>query len=83
MNCTRCNGTGFLNHELLPADIADQGLTEILAHIEADSETVVSICDCCGDGEEWHGEPGSHYHAADPQGVDGKYGYNGGLAECH
>lgn len=43
----------------------------------------VQVCDCCGDGENWHGEPGQHYTVADPEGDDGPYRYNGGLCECH
>ena len=43
----------------------------------------VEVCDCCGDGESWHGEPGEHYGPDDPPGNDGPYGYNGGLCECH
>lgn len=30
----------------------------------------VSICDCCGDGEDWHNQPGEHdrYDPNDPCG---------------
>uniref|UniRef100_A0A6M3JHU8 Uncharacterized protein n=1 Tax=viral metagenome TaxID=1070528 RepID=A0A6M3JHU8_9ZZZZ len=43
----------------------------------------VTVCDCCGDGEGWYGEPGEHYNSDDPSGPDGPYGYNGGLCECN
>ncbi len=68
MECTRCNGTGFLNlHQV------DDGTTDrfeetgdveiILPWIAANSGHDVGVCDCCGDGEQWYGEPGRH----DPQ----------------
>jgi hypothetical protein len=41
----------------------------------------VRVCDCCGDGDEWYSEPGSHDHAQ--FGDDGPYAYNGGLPECY
>jgi hypothetical protein len=41
------------------------------------------VCDCCGDGEGWYGEPGQHYTSDDPVGHNGPYAYNGGLCECH
>ena len=43
----------------------------------------VEVCDCCGDGERWHGEPGHHYSPDDPQGDKGPYAANGGLCGCH
>lgn len=45
--------------------------------------TDVAVCDCCGDGEEWHGTPGEHYGPDDPQGPRGPYANNGGLCPCH
>ena len=88
LNCTRCEGTGFLNHEfiedLVPSSIAeckdfhDQGLWLIENYQDHD----VSVCDCCGNGENWHDVPGEHYNA-DNKGKNGPYAYNGGLCECH
>ncbi len=88
LNCTRCNGTGFLN--------LNQVDEEVLAHFEEtgdhqiildwiderDAQMIsagscschignppcaycmlqhdVQVCDCCGDGENWYGEPGCH-----------------------
>lgn len=43
----------------------------------------VSVCDCCGDGITWYGEPGEHYGWLDPIGPNGPYQYNGGQCECH
>jgi hypothetical protein len=43
----------------------------------------VSVCDCCGDGEDWYGVPGEHYNNEDLPGHNGPYAYNGGLCECH
>lgn len=42
-----------------------------------------SVCDCCGDGVEWYGEPGEHYNVDDPRGTQGPYADNGGLCQCH
>lgn len=84
MNCTRCQGTGFLNIDQLPDELADRGIDEVLAWIKTPDGDAsdVSICDCCGDTTGWYGEPGSHY-GGDPAGPDGPYAYNGGLCECH
>ena len=78
MVCTRCEGTGFLN--LCQVDEAtlirfdETGDPEvILKWIAANADHDVSVCDCCGDGEGWYGEPGQH----------GPYAYNGGLCECN
>ena len=86
--CTRCEGSGFLNlvqvseeamHELCLT--GDLGV--ILRWIKANDDHDVSVCDCCGDGENWHGSPGEHYGSQDPPGPNGPYAYNGGLCECH
>lgn len=86
ITCTRCQGIGFLN-------IDEKTLDWITNHsdiLEAFSEwkklnpgTDACICDCCGNGETWYGEPGSHYTSEDPAGPHGPYAYNGGLCECH
>jgi hypothetical protein len=65
MHCTRCEGTGFLNlhqvgqHALsLFVDSGDPQI--ILRWIDANTDHDVTVCDCCGDGEQWYGEPGQH-----------------------
>ncbi len=105
INCTRCNGTGFLNVEQIPSDVFNAGHESVLewlsekkssaerlggcsCHINPPcsfcvDQTDVSVCDCCGDGEGWYGEPGRHYSSEDPKGPSGPYAYNGGLCECH
>jgi hypothetical protein len=84
MNCTRCQGTGFLNSEQIPEDVAGQGVEEILEWVQRETGHDVTVCDCCGDGEaSWYGEPGQHYTTQDPVGKHGPYAYNGGLCECH
>ena len=91
MNCTRCDGTGFLNvlGDRLNRMLEGRGHAGFLTYVqnsrETDPETEdVSVCDCCGDGEEdWHGTPGEHYGLVDPMGAAGPYVYNGGRCECH
>ena len=81
MICTRCDGCGFINwDEFLPETIYE--LEDILKWI-SENETDMQVCDCCGDGEGWYGDPGSHYGPNDPIGNDGPYAYNGGLCECN
>ena len=82
MNCTRCGGTGFLNIEQCRLQNLDD-VENVMQWIKENPDTDVSVCDCCGDGKYWHGEPGQHYGINDPQGRDGPYSYNGGLCECH
>jgi len=83
MNCTRCKGTGFLNFEQVPEEIQKMDFGEILEWLKSQTSTDVQVCDCCGDGHGWYGEPGEHYSSQDPQGKQGPYAYNGGLCECH
>jgi hypothetical protein len=83
MTCTRCSGTGFINLECVPELETVQGWEKTLEWINANDGTDASVCDCCGDGEAWFGEPGQHYTSLDPSGKDGPYAYNGGLCECH
>jgi hypothetical protein len=83
INCTRCDGTGFLNGEQLPQAVAEAGIEAILKWIAQNTGHDVQVCDCCGNGEDWYGEPGSHYTSQDPIGKNGPYAYNGGLCECH
>jgi hypothetical protein len=89
MNCTRCDGTGFLNLHALDgdapdlADVGHEAFLEWLDDHRAMNEDV-TVCDCCGNGEDrWHGTPGQHYGDSDPKGPGGPYAYNGGLCECH
>lgn len=85
--CTRCENSGFLNlHQIPDVEMVaiDGDIEKIQAWIKTQTEPHdVRVCDCCGDGEGWYGEPGSHYTNADPPGHNGPYAYNGGLCECH
>lgn len=84
--CTRCGGTGFLNIHQIPdvkSDIVLESPEQTLQWIEENDDHDVSVCDCCGNGEEWYGTPGEHYGPDDPPGERGPYAYNGGLCECH
>lgn len=65
--CTRCDRTGFINlHQIDGVDgdgTADRmDREETLAWISAHPDYDVSVCDCCGDGENWYGEPGEHQY---------------------
>jgi hypothetical protein len=82
MICTRCDGTGFLNVNQLPDEIADENHENILQWIEENPDTDVEMCDCCSNGDDWYGVPGEHYGVEDPEGKYGPYAYNGGLCEC-
>lgn len=88
--CTRCDGTDFLNihqipeHELKVLKELKDFHEEVIKWIYNKKDIDVSVCDCCGDGDEgWYGEPGEHYNQNDPSGNNGPYTYNGGLCECH
>jgi hypothetical protein len=83
MNCTRCEGTGFLNVEQLPEDLKQDGIDcdKVLKWIAENDGHDVQVCDCCGDGHGWYNEPGSHNH--NDYGKNGPYAYNGGLPECY
>lgn len=89
MICTRCDGTGFLNLAILPADRLEEFCrngdhTALKEWLDDQPWTGdVSVCDCCGNGEGWYGTPGEHYGPDDPQGKRGPYAYNGGFCECH
>ena len=71
LSCTRCGGTGFLNLEQVDEDTLARfdetgDVCLIFAWIAlAECEHDVSVCDCCGDGEDWYGEPGQH-HPGEP-----------------
>ena len=70
--------------EQMPDGLLDEGGTPAgLAWIAQHKDTDAQVCDCCGNGEEWYGEPGEHYNSYDPAGHNGPYAYNGGLCECH
>lgn len=87
--CTRCEGTGFINlHQIPDDDIfkineSDDFYAAVNNWILHNNDHDVSVCDCCGDGEDWYGAPGEHYNSEDPPGHNGPYAYNGGLCECH
>lgn len=88
MKCTRCDGTGFLNLEQLPSDFYGKGFEgdreRVLAWMDtSEYDNDVQVCDCCGDGDAWHGIPGEHYSPDDRAGQDGPYAGNGGYAHCH
>lgn len=82
--CTKCKGEGFLNAELLPEFTFNLSREDVISYIKAnDIEDVISVCDCCGDGKGWYGEPGYHYSNDDPAGPNGPYASNGGYCKCH
>lgn len=84
LQCTRCEGTGILNIHQIPEDVAERDAHDIKEWLEeTDEVTDATVCDCCGNGEEWYGTPGEHYGPDDRQGESGPYAYNGGLCECH
>ena len=87
MNCQPCKGTGFVNLEQVPdevIEIAENSLVGfhdyMLEWIATFDDHDVAACDCCGNGDGWHGEPGEHREA--DFGPRGPYAYNGGLPEC-
>ena len=88
MNCTHCQGTGFLNYDQVDLETRVQAessgnVNVVLDWIERNPDTDAQRCDCCGDGESWYGEPGQHYGLDDPSGLQGPYASNGGLCKCH
>lgn len=64
MLCTRCDGTGFINwDDRLPKHVYELEADKVLEYISnffGLEDTDMSVCDCCGNGESWYGEPGSH-----------------------
>ena len=88
IRCNHCEGTGFLNihqvdSETLAKYISKEKISVILVWMMTNSNHDVQVCNCCGDGLQWYGEPGEHYRWEDPPGDQGPYAYNGGLCECH
>jgi len=83
LTCTRCDGSGFLNLWQIPGDVPSDDHDVVVGWIAATKGHDVAVCDCCGDGEGWHGTPGEHYGSDDPPGHNGPYSYNGGFCECH
>ena len=83
MNCTRCEGTGFINTSGIPELLWNTAEPEdILIWIQSQANTTdASVCDCCGNGGEWYDEPGQHN--PNNYGKGGPYAYNGGLPECY
>ena len=82
MTCNRCAATGFLNTHQVPPELRGAGIEAIQKWV-LENVSDVQVCDCCGDGEEWHGEPGQHFEGGDHSGRYGPYAYNGGLPECY
>jgi len=86
MNCNHCQQTGFTNiHQvdtITLVEYGQHGVDVILKYIKDNPDTNCAVCDCCGDGETWYGEPGYHYGSDDKIGRNGPYAYNGGRAEC-
>ena len=86
LTCTRCSSSGFLNIEqvdeavLLQFDSSGDH-QHVVDWIAKNKDHDVNVCDCCGDGAEWYGEPGSHDRS--DFGKKGPYAYNGGLPKCH
>lgn len=80
--CTRCQGEGFINVDQIPEDTMLISDKDYFTWMNANTGHDVQVCDCCGDGENWYGEPGEHYNKDDPRGSQGPYEYNGGLCEC-
>jgi hypothetical protein len=88
MTCTVCGGTGFTNLHQIPdqelAGMSDDLVTHVPKWMACQLEPHdVSVCHCCGDGDEWYGVPGHHYGPDDPLGKDGPYADNGGFCLCH
>ena len=88
ITCTRCEGTGFLNNHLGPSNpLTAEGIPEMdaeqLRQWTIQNPGGFQVCDCCGDGENWHDQPGEHYNTHDLPGPLGPYAYNGGLCECN
>jgi len=71
--CTRCQQSGFINLHQIPEDEMDaineapDFIEAVQAWMAANPDSDVSVCDCCGDGDEWYGEPGEH-HTGEPCG---------------
>ena len=79
--CTRCSGSGFLNVDQIPESVlCTDHIEKIKNWVQSNEGHDVQVCDCCGDGEEWHKIPGEHYNGEEHGGA---YDYNGGLCECH
>lgn len=81
--CGPCQGTGFRNLDQSNGATDGMDTDQIQAWAEANQPNDIAPCTCCGDGDDWYGEPGYHYSSNDLPGRDGPYAYNGGLCECH
>ena len=67
--------------EIKQIEASDNPVQGFLDWIESHEDHDVTVCTCCGNGDEWYGEPGSH--DSNDNGPDGPYAYNGGLPECN
>jgi len=87
MICNVCQGTGLKNLHQIPESVMDlmsDIIEDVPKWITAQTEpNDVCVCDCCGNGDVWYGDPGQHYNRDDPIGRNGPYAYNGGLCKCH
>jgi hypothetical protein len=96
MNCTRCQGTGFLNLHQVPNQVLEEFektgehgvILDWIEEMKRGRERLgcschisppcpgcdylhdVQVCDCCGNGEDWHGEPGNHNHFQGPNATE-------------
>ena len=63
MNCTRCDGTGFLNlHQIPDSELYYLDSPEAIAEwMERNQDNDVQVCDCCG----------KYLRTKDGQGVSG------------
>lgn len=78
MTCTRCDGTGYLNTHQIPEEEprSIDSIEAWMRRMKRDGLAHdVTVCDCCGDGQDWYGEPGEHNAAS-------YYPKNGGIPEC-
>lgn len=72
----------YLQAEIGYKAVGNEGWHELVGKwIENNNDHDVQVCDCCGNGEDWHGEPGEHNRSE--FGENGPYAYNGGLPECY
>ncbi len=86
MTCTRCENSGFLNlHQvhspILIEFVNTNDVQIILDWIANNKDHDVTVCDCCGNKEQWYSTPGEHDNKQ--FGKSGPYSYNGGLPECY
>lgn len=52
VNCTRCDGTGFLNAAQIPNDVYDKGVEAVLAWIDEMDAAIAKLGNCCCNATE-------------------------------